>query len=146
MSAPSFFNPSLPEGCALIDLNVRGDARGSLIALEEGREVPFDIARAYYIYGTEAGVARGFHAHRALQQLAVVVRGSCQMLLDDGKSRTWVPLDRPDRAVLVGAMVWHEMHEFTEDCVMLVLADDVYDESDYIRNHDDFLVAVGWAA
>lgn len=131
----------LPAGCRLITLPVRGDERGSLVALEQGREVPFDIARAYYIFGTQAGVARGFHAHRNLQQLAVVVRGSCRMLLDDGEDRSWVALDRPDKALLIGAMVWREMHDFSEDCVLLVLADRAYDEADYIRRHEDFLLA-----
>jgi dTDP-4-dehydrorhamnose 3,5-epimerase-like enzyme len=137
--APLLPSADLPSGCTVVELTVRGDERGSLVALEGGRDVPFEIARAYYIFGTQAGVARGFHAHRRTVQMAVVVRGSCRMLLEDGERRTWVTLDRPDRAIVIGAMVWHEMHDFSDDCVMLVLADDHYDESDYIRDHATFV-------
>lgn len=129
-------------GCRLIDLEVKGDERGQLIALEALRNVPFAIRRAYFIYGTQAGVARGFHAHRRLWQVAACVSGGCRMLLDDGRDRREIELDRPNKALLIPPMVWHEMHDFSEDCVLLVLADDVYEESDYIRNYDDFRLAV----
>lgn len=134
--------PALPKSCQIIDLALRGDERGSLVALESGRQVPFKIRRAYYIFGTRQGVSRGFHAHRQLQQLTVAVAGSCDILLDDGKTQARLRLDRPDVALTLPPMVWHEMHDFSEDCVLLVLADDVYEESDYIRNYDDFRLAV----
>ncbi|HEX8555188.1 MAG TPA: FdtA/QdtA family cupin domain-containing protein [Sphingomonas sp.] len=138
----------LPGHCRLHRFPVLGDARGSLIALESGREVPFAIARVYYIFGTQAGVSRGFHAHRQLTQLAVCVSGSCTMLLDSGQAQERVVLDRPDLAVEIAPMVWHEMHDFSADCVLAVLADDIYDEADYIRNYADFtaLVRTGAAA
>lgn len=128
----------LLPACRLIDLEVKGDERGHLIALEALRNVPFAIRRAYLIYGTKAGVARGFHAHRRLNQLAVCVVGSCRMLLDDGRERREVVLGRPDLGLIIGPMVWHEMHDFSPDCVLLVLADDYYDEADYIRSIDEF--------
>lgn len=129
----------LISGCQLIDLDVKGDERGRLIALEEHRNVPFDVRRAYFIYGTQVGVSRGFHAHRRLRQLVTCVSGECRMLLNDGQRAIEVELDRPDRALLIAPMVWHEMHNFSSNCVMLVLADDFYDEADYIRCKDDFL-------
>ncbi|GAA4010214.1 FdtA/QdtA family cupin domain-containing protein [Sphingomonas humi] len=131
--------PALPSGCRIIDFTMRGDERGSLIALEAGRDVPFDLKRAYYIFGTQEGVSRGFHAHKCLQQLIVAVSGSCTILLDDGAEQTRVLLDRPDRGLTLPPMVWHEMHDFSPGCVLLVVADDHYDEADYLRDYADFL-------
>lgn len=133
--------PPLPTGCQLIDLAVRGDERGSLIALEPDKEVPFDIRRAYYIFGTREGVSRGFHAHRQLSQLLVAVNGKCRLLIDDGRTRAEVMLDRPDRGLLISGLIWREMHDFSPDCVLLVTADRLYDPSDYIRDYEDFRVA-----
>lgn len=123
----------------LIEFQTLGDSRGSLVALETGNQVPFDIKRAYYIFDTKSGVRRGFHAHKKLQQVAVCVQGACSFLLDDGSDQVTVRLDHPSKGLYIGAMLWREMFDFTEDCVLLVLADEVYDESDYIRSHADFL-------
>ena len=125
-----------------IEFPVLGDDRGSLIALESLHQIPFDIKRVYYIYGTKEGISRGFHAHKALQQVAVCVSGKCRMVLDDGREKTDVWLDSPARGVLIDKMIWHEMHEFSSNCVLLVMASDYYDESDYIRNYDDFIKKV----
>ena len=127
------------EACELVSLEVRGDHRGSLIALEgRSAHVPFDIARAYYIYGTVAGTERGFHAHYALRQLAIAVSGSCMIRLDDGSETRDMHLHRPDRGLIIGPMVWREMRDFSYDCVLLVLADAPYDEADYIRDYATF--------
>ena len=123
-------------------LSVLGDHRGSLISIEGGSTVPFDVKRIYYIFGTQPGVERGFHAHVALRQLAVCVAGSCEMILDDGRERTTYVLDRPDRGLLIQAMMWREMRNFSADAVLLVLADHAYDEADYIRDYDRFLETV----
>lgn len=119
-----------------------GDDRGSLVALEAHKTVPFDVKRVYYIFGTQAGVSRGFHAHRALHQVAVCVTGKCRMVLDDGLRREEVWLDSPTKGLLIGDLVWREMHDFSPDCVLLVLASEHYNESDYIRNFDEFKKAV----
>jgi dTDP-4-dehydrorhamnose 3,5-epimerase len=126
----------------IFNLKVLGDDRGSLIALEEGGVVPFNIKRVYYIFGTQDKVSRGFHAHKELQQLAVCVSGKCRLLLDDGINKTNVWLDSPSKAILINKMIWHEMHDFSSDCVMIVLADNIYEESDYIRNYGDFQIRV----
>lgn len=126
------------ENCELLQLDVKGDERGSLIALEGGRNLPFEIARVYYLFGTLPGVSRGFHAHRALDQIAVCVRGGCTVLVDDGAERLEIRLEQPDRALRLGPMVWHEMHDFTPDSVFMVLADALYDEADYIRDYATF--------
>ena len=128
----------LPKGCEWIDLPVMGDDRGSLVAIEQSRTIPFDIARVYYLFGTKPGVTRGLHAHRRLRQVAVAVSGSCQMMLDDGAREATVVLDDPGRGIVLPPMVWHEMSDFSEDCVLLVAADAAYDEADYIRDLSEF--------
>lgn len=123
----------------LIDFPQLGDDRGSLVALEANKTIPFDIKRVYYIFATETGVARGFHAHKALKQVAVCVTGTCRMLLDNGCNKEEVLLDSPTKGLMIEGLVWREMHDFSSDCVLLVLASELYDECDYIRNYDDFL-------
>lgn len=119
--------------------NVLGDDRGSLISLEAGKNIPFDVKRVYYIFGTKSGVSRGFHAHKDLRQVAVCVAGSCRFILDDGRERAEIHLDSPDKGLLIDGLTWREMHDFSEDCVLMVLADQHYDESDYIRDYEAFL-------
>ncbi len=119
-----------------------GDDRGSLVVLEGNKSVPFDLKRVYYIFGTQPGVARGFHAHKALKQVAVCVTGKCKMLLDNGTEKAEVWLDSPIKGVVIDSMVWHEMHDFSQDCVLIVLASEHYDEADYIRDYDSFIKVV----
>jgi dTDP-4-dehydrorhamnose 3,5-epimerase-like enzyme len=119
-----------------------GDERGSLVALEGNSTVPFDIIRVYYIFGTQPGVARGFHAHENLKQVAVCVTGKCRMVLDNGKERSEVWLDSPTKGLFIDDLIWREMHDFSENCVLLVLASEHYDEGDYIRNYQEFLEVV----
>ena len=123
---------------ALIPLQIHGDDRGSLIAFENGHNLPFDVKRVYYIYGTQAGVSRGFHAHRKLKQLLIAVSGSVTVKTEhDGKTETHL-LNRPDEGLLIEGFVWREMHDFSPDCVLIVLADDYYNEADYIRDYATF--------
>ncbi len=121
-----------------IDLKEIGDDRGSLVAIEENKTIPFPIKRVYYIFGTESGVSRGFHAHKELKQLAVCVSGSCRITLDDGDKKEEVIMNSPGRGLLIGDMVWRDMRDFSKDCVLLVLASENYDESDYIRDYNSF--------
>lgn len=116
-----------------------GDERGSLVALETGKTVPFDIKRVYYIFATQKDVARGFHAHKNLKQIVVCVTGKCRMVLDDSKVCQEIWLDSPTKGLLISDLVWREMHDFSQDCVLLVLASEHYDESDYIRHYEDFI-------
>lgn len=132
-----------PARWKLLDLQVRGDERGSLVALEGGASLPFELARVYFIFGTRAGVSRGFHAHRTLRQVAIAVRGSCTMIVEDSAQREEFRLHRPDRGLLIEGLVWREMHDFSEDCILLVLADRHFDEADYIRSYADFRSAAG---
>ena len=130
------------ENCVLKRVERKEDARGALIALETGREVPFAIERAYFLFDTTEGSERGFHAHRALSQLAVCVAGACTIIVDDGRQRREVRLDSPDQNLLMGPMLWREMRDFEPGNVLMVLASAHYDESDYIRDYDEFLTTV----
>lgn len=121
------------------NFKIRGDERGSLIAIEENADIPFSIKRVYYIFDTQAGITRGLHAHRTLRQVLVCVKGTCQVLLDDGMEKISVPMDKVFRGLLVDPMIWHEMYDFSSNCVLLVLASDFYDESDYIRDYSEFI-------
>lgn len=122
-----------------INFDVRGDDRGALVALEANKNVPFEIKRIYYLTKLSPHLPRGFHAHKALRQLAICLSGSCQMLFDDGFTKEIRELNSPAVGVLIEPEIWHEMHSFSEDCVFLVLASEYYDEADYLRTYDDFL-------
>lgn len=122
-----------------IQLQKHGDSRGMLVALEPDRNVPFEIRRVYYLFATTEGVHRGQHAHRNLNQLAVAVRGSVTFLLDDGSGPAEVVMNDPSQGLLLGRMVWRELYDFSEDCVLMVLADQLYDPADYITDYAVFL-------
>ncbi|UFH48256.1 sugar 3,4-ketoisomerase [Pseudomonas sp. KNUC1026] len=126
----------------LLPLQAHGDDRGSLIALEEEKNIPFTIKRVYYLFDTGQGVRRGFHAHKSLKQVAIAVRGSCRFLLDDGREKIDLRLDHPQQGLLIESFVWREMYDFSPDCVLMVLADSLYDESDYVRDYPTFLQMV----
>ncbi|MDX6914042.1 MULTISPECIES: sugar 3,4-ketoisomerase [Pectobacterium] len=126
----------------LIQLQTHGDDRGALVALEQDKNIPFEIKRVYYLFKTKEGVRRGFHAHKALKQVAIAVRGSCRFLLDDGTEKVDILLDNPAQGLLIDSCIWREMYDFSDDCVLMVLADQPYDESDYIRNYDEFLSGI----
>ena len=121
-----------------LHLNIKGNETGSLIALEENKDIPFNIKRVYYIFGTSDGTSRGYHAHKKLSQAAVCIKGSCQFVLDDGINKEKVLLNTPHTGLFIDPLIWHEMHDFSPDCILLVFADDYYDESDYIRDYDQF--------
>lgn len=127
----------------IINFPINGDDRGSLIAVENNKEIPFKIKRIYYIFNTQKNVSRGFHAHKKLKQVAICVKGKCRIVLDDGKNQESVWLDSPEKGLLIQDLTWREMHDFSDDCVLLVLASELYNESDYIRDYDEFLLEVG---
>ncbi len=116
-----------------------GDERGQLVALEEHKDIPFEIKRVYYMYQTGEGVRRGYHAHKSLEQILICIHGTCKVLLDDGREKKVVPLEKPYEGLYVSNAMWREMFDFSPDAVLMVLASEFYDESDYIRNYDEFL-------
>ena len=114
------------------------DARGALVAIEAIKVIPFEIKRIYYIFNTKTAVRRGFHAHRNLKQVAIAIHGSCKFLIDSGAEQSHYELNSPVQGLLIEGLLWREMYEFTDDCVLLVLANQYFDENDYIRNYDEF--------
>lgn len=123
----------------LLNFKTLGDERGSLVALEENYNTPFAIKRVYYIFDTKSGVRRGYHAHKYLKQLAICVKGSCTFLLDDGTTKKDILLDSPNKGLLIEGLVWREMYDFSEDCILLIVASEHFNEDDYIRDYDTFL-------
>jgi acetyltransferase-like isoleucine patch superfamily enzyme len=125
----------------LIDLPSFGDERGGLVAIESNHSIPFDVKRLYYIFNTSTK-PRGFHAHIDLKQVAICLKGSCRFILDNGSTKEEVILDNPTQGLVIEGLIWREMHDFSEDCVLLVLASEHFTEQDYIRNYDEFLYVV----
>lgn len=120
-----------------------GDDRGQLVALEEHKDIPFEIKRVYYMYDTGREVRRGYHAHKSLEQILICIHGSCKVLLDNGKEKKIVSLEKPYEGLYIANYMWREMYEFSEDAVLLVLASELYNEDDYIRDYEEFLESVG---
>ena len=125
-----------------LNLCIRSDERGDLLAVEGGADIPFAIARVYYLFGMPDAVKRGGHAHRQLRQVAVSLRGGCDILLDDGDGQNIYHLDSPAVGLLIDKMIWRELFNFSSDCMLAVFADAPFDESDYIRSYDDFAAAI----
>ncbi|MEK3865993.1 FdtA/QdtA family cupin domain-containing protein [Paenibacillus sp. FSL H7-0716] len=128
---------SIKESSAL------GDERGYLTVIEGQNTIPFDIKRVFYIYGTLPDIRRGFHAHYKTRQALISVSGSCKVYLDNTKRKTDVVLDSPTKILILEPNDWHEMYDFSPDCVLLVLASHLYDSADYIRDYDKFIEVYG---
>ncbi len=126
----------------IIKFQQHGDQRGQLVALEASKEVPFDIKRVYYMYDTVGGVRRGYHAHKKLKQILICTSGSCKIHLDDGFETAEILLDKPYEGLYVSNDMWREMYDFSSDAVLMVLASELYDESDYIRDYKKFIETI----
>mgnify|MGYP000880127972 CR=1 FL=1 len=122
----------------LLEFDIKGDKTGSLVSLEQNKNIPFDIKRVYYIFNTKEQVRRGFHAHKNLQQVIIATSGSCKIAIDNGEKKEVMSLSTPNIGLLLQDVVWREMYDFSNDCVLMVLADNHYDEDDYIRNYKLF--------
>jgi len=121
---------------------VLGDHRGQLVAIEGKDDVPFEIKRVFYIYSTQQGVSRGNHSHYKTKQYLIAVNGSCKVTLDDGKTKQTFDLDESNKGLFQDALIWGTMHDFSDNCVLLVLASEHYNEPDYISDYQFFLKAV----
>ena len=115
------------------------DSRGLLTALEELKDIPFQIKRVYYMHDMPQDTVRGSHAHKTLQQVLICIRGSCRVRLDDGRERGEITLDGSGEGLYIPGTIWREVYDFSRDAVLLVLASELYDASDYIRDYDAFL-------
>lgn len=127
------------QRCQLQELRKINAPQGNITPVEGGRDLPFGIARVYYLYDLPGGESRGGHAHHELQQLLVCVMGALDVVIDDGRDRRTVRLDRAYQGLYLCPMIWRELTNFSSGAICLVLASDVYRESDYIRNYDEFL-------
>ena len=121
---------------------VLGDERGKLVALESGIDIPFEIKRAFYIFSTDPNLPRGQHSHYKTKQYLIAVSGSCKVTLDNGCEKEIYELCKPNMGLFQDALVWGEMHDFSTDCVLLVLASEHYDKSDYIHDYSEFIKVV----
>jgi len=124
--------------CRIMDIRRYSDDRGYLSVIEERSDVPFDIKRVYYLYNVPEA-ARGAHAHKKLQQMLVATSGSVHVTVDDGIEKKTFVLDKPWKGLLIVPGLWRDMDNFSGGAVLLVLASEYYDESDYIRNYEEFL-------
>ena len=123
----------------LVEINEIFDHRGKLIVLEENTLVPFDFKRIFYIYGNTANISRGSHAHYKTRQALIALSGSCTVSLDNLKRETEVLLNSPNKVLILEPNDWHEMYNFSKDCILLVLASHLYDSEDYIRDYEQFV-------
>ncbi len=127
------------EECRLIEFPQRGDERGHLVIVEGNQDIPFDIKRVFYIYGSDATVVRGRHANYNSEFVLINVAGTSKVKVDDGMKQKVFNLDRPHMGIYLPKLVWKDMYDFSEDSVLLVLASTHYDGSEYIRDYDEYL-------
>ena len=126
----------------LIDFKVHGNQDGKLVALEKNEVFPFEIKRVYYIWDTVHDAIRGKHAHKNLQQVIVCVRGQCDFILDDGVEKKNVHLSNPAQGLYITNNIWREFTNFSDDCVVMVLASEKYNPDDYIHNYSEFVESI----
>jgi hypothetical protein len=131
------------QDCRIIELPKITERRGNLTFIEGGRHVPFEIRRVYYLYDVPGGAERGGHAHKALHQLIIAMSGSFDVILDDGHEKKRFHLNRSYYGLYVCPMIWRELDNFSSGSVCVVLASNLYDESDYFRDYNPFLRAKG---
>lgn len=129
--------------CTIIEMDKHHSDKGNLTVVENGVTVPFDVKRTYYLYDIPGGESRGAHAHKKLRQLIVAASGSFSVTLDDGKVRRTFLLNRPYQGLLVMPGIWRDLNDFSSGAVCLVLASEPYEESDYIRSYEEFLIYKG---
>ncbi|MBQ3690745.1 MAG: FdtA/QdtA family cupin domain-containing protein [Bacteroidales bacterium] len=127
------------ELCRLLEFNEKGDDRGKLVIVEGKKDVPFEIKRLFYIYGSDSDVVRGKHANRDSEFVLINVSGTSKVMVTDGNEKQIVELTKPRQGVYLPKMVWKEMYDFSPDSVLLVLASTHYDCGEYIRDYDEYL-------
>jgi dTDP-4-dehydrorhamnose 3,5-epimerase-like enzyme len=127
----------------ILRFSQKGDDRGHLVVLEGLKDIPFEIKRIFYIYGSDKGVVRGKHSNRDSEFVLINVSGTSKVLIDDGLNKTVVELNEPHTGIYLPKMVWKEMYDFSQDSVLLVLSNTNYDPHEYIRDYDEFRKEMG---
>ena len=131
---------SIKEQYKILDFGEYGDERGNLVVAEGcGKDIPFDIKRVFYMYGSDATVVRGQHANRKTEFVLINVSGTSKVKVDNGFETDIIELNKPRMGLYIPTMMWKDMYEFSADSVLLCLASEHYDGTEYIRNYDDFL-------
>ena len=131
------------EMAKMLEFSQKGDDRGHLVIVEGGQDIPFDVKRIFYIYGSDPDVVRGQHANRESEFVLINVAGTSKVKVKDGKgNETIYSLNRPHTGIYLPKMVWKDMYEFSEDSVLLVLASTHYNGEEYIRDYDEFVKIV----
>jgi len=125
--------------CSVLDISKVHNEAGNITVVENEINIPFNVKRVYYLYDIPGGEARGGHAHYELEQYVIAASGSFDVILDDGKNRKIVTLNRPNLALHIVPGLWRELDNFSSGSICLVLASHKYDESDYIRDYEEFL-------
>ncbi len=129
----------LEEQYKILEFEDLGDQRGNLVVIEgDGADIPFDIRRVFYIYGSDSEVVRGQHANRETEFLLVNVSGTSKVKVDNGKESRVIELNRPRMGLYLPPMVWKDMYDFSPDSVLLVLASRHYEASEYIRDYQEY--------
>lgn len=127
------------DSCYISELPKITDPRGNLTFIEGSSHIPFDIRRVYYLYDVPGGAERGGHAHKGLHQLIIAMSGSFDVVLDDGRNKKRFHLNRSYFGLYVCPMIWRELDNFSSGSVCLVLASNIYEESDYYRDYDEYV-------
>ena len=133
---------TLKDRCPVIQFSDFGDERGKLVVIEGGQTIPFDIARVFYIYGSDSEVVRGQHANRVSEFVLVNVAGTSKVRITDGNEEFIVNLDRPMTGVYIPPMIWKDMYDFSPDSVLLCLASTHYDGNEYIRDYEKYVAEI----
>ena len=133
----------IDEKYKVLEFKEYGDERGNLVVAEGEKDIPFEIKRVFYMYGSDPGIIRGRHANRNSQFVLINVAGTSRVRLDDGFTTKVVELDKPRMGLYIAPMVWKDMYDFSPDSVLLCLSDANYDDSEYIRDYNDYLKETG---
>lgn len=133
---------TLLNKCKLLDFKEYGDERGKLVAIENNKDIPFDIKRIFYIYNADDKTVRGCHANRNSEFVLINVSGSSEVKINDGSHSVNIHLDKPMTGIYIPKMLWKEMYNFTTDAVLLCLTNTYYDSEEYIRDYEQYLTEI----
>lgn len=134
---------NIKEQYKILEFGDLGDERGKLVVVEGGQDIPFELKRVFYIYGSDSEVVRGQHANRNSEFVLINVSGTSKVRVDNGFEEDIIELNRPRMGLYLPTMLWKDMYDFSEDSVLLVLTNTHYDGNEYIRDYDEYLKEVG---